>query len=136
MTGFTLHLQHARGYQRVDGTQSFIGIDASGSFGLLPGHERFMTSLVFGLARFRTADGAWEYLALPGALIHFVDNELYLSTRQLFRGQDYDQISALLRTRLAAEEQELRAVHESLQRLEQEMMKRLRRLGRLPEAAP
>jgi len=136
MSGFTLHLQDARSYQRVDEVRSFVGTDPSGSFGLLAGHERFMTSLVFGLARFRGPAGGWEYLALPGALVYFADDELFLSTRRLFRGMDYDRISTLLRTRLAAEEQELAAVHESLQRLEQEMLKRLRRLGRPPEATP
>ncbi|MCG6942656.1 MAG: F0F1 ATP synthase subunit epsilon [Thiohalocapsa sp.] len=139
MSGFTLHLQDALSYTRVDGVQSFVGVDPSGSFGLLPGHARFMTSLKFGLARFRGADDAWEYLALPGALVHFVDNELFLSTRRLFRGPDYAQVDMLLRTRLAAEEQELAAMHESLKRLEREMLKRLHRLSRLgpmPEAMP
>jgi F-type H+-transporting ATPase subunit epsilon len=136
MSGFTLHLQDAQSYTRVDGVQSFVGADATGSFGLLPGHARFMTSLVFGLARFRNAEGRWEYLALPSALVYFVGDELFLSTRRLFRGPDYDQVDALLRTRLATEEQALAAMRESLKRLEQEMMKRLRQLGRLPEAIP
>jgi len=136
MSGFTLHLQDAQSYTRVDRVQSFVGVDATGSFGLLPGHARFMTSLVFGLARFRNAESGWEYLALPSALVYFVDDELFLSTRRLFRGPDYDQVDALLRTRLATEEQALAAMRESLKRLEQEMMKRLRQLGRLPEAIP
>ncbi len=136
MRSFTLHLQDAQSYTRVDGVQSFVGVDATGSFGLLPGHARFMTSLVFGLARFRNAENRWEYLALPSALIYFVDDELFLSTRRLFRGPDYDQVDTLLRTRLAAEEQELAAMRKSLERLEQEMMKRLRQLGRLPEVIP
>ncbi len=51
--------------------RSFIGEDASGSFGLQAGHARFMTILEFGLARFRTAEADWQYLALPGALLYF-----------------------------------------------------------------
>jgi F-type H+-transporting ATPase subunit epsilon len=133
MTGFTLHLQHARGYERIDGVQSFVGTDASGSFGLLAGHERFMTALVFGLARYRDAADRWQYLALPGGLVYFVDDALFLSTRRVIRGPDFEQVSELLRTELAAEERELAAMHESLERLEQEMLKRLRRLGRVPE---
>jgi F-type H+-transporting ATPase subunit epsilon len=136
MSGFTLHLQHARGYERVDGVQSFVGVDASGSFGLRAGHERFMIVLVFGLARFRDAAGQWQYLALPGDLVYFVADDLFLSTRRLFRGADSARIGELLRTRLAAEEHELQATRASLERLEQEMRKRLRRLGRLPEAGP
>ncbi|MGD2021368.1 MAG: F0F1 ATP synthase subunit epsilon [Thiohalocapsa sp.] len=136
MSGFTLHLQDAQSYERVDGVQCFVGTDASGSFGLLAGHERFMTALVFGLARYRDADDRWIYLALPGGLVYFVDNALFLSTRRLICGPDVDQVSVLLRTQLAAEERELVAMHKSLERLEQEMLKRLRRLGRMREAIP
>jgi F-type H+-transporting ATPase subunit epsilon len=135
VSAFVLSLQDALTHTRVDGVACFVGVDPSGAFGLLPGHARFMTSLVFGLAHFSLTDGTREYLAVPGALLYFVDNTLYLSTRRYFRDPDYARISDLLRNRLAAEERELAATHESLQRLEQEMLRRLWRLGRLPEEA-
>jgi F-type H+-transporting ATPase subunit epsilon len=127
---FVLHLQDSLGYDRVDNVESFVGRDESGSFGLMAGHERFTTFLVFGLARFRINEGSWEYLAVPGALIYFADDELFLSTRRYFRDPDYRTISGQLMDRLAAEEKDLAAIQESLHRLEGEMLKRLWELGR------
>lgn len=134
MRTFTLHLQDATHHERVDGVESFVGRDPSGSFGLLAGHERFMTALVFGLARFRCAGGDWEYLAVPGALVYFLDDALFLSTRRYLRDPSYQRISGLLLEQLAAEEQDLAAVRESLHRLEREMLRRLWALGRGSEA--
>jgi F-type H+-transporting ATPase subunit epsilon len=134
MRTFALHLQDATHYERLDRVESFVGRDPSGSFGLLAGHERFMTTLVFGLARFRSAGGDWEYLAVPGALVYFVDDALYLSTRRYLRDPSYERISGLLVKQLAAEEQDLAAIQESLHRLESEMLRRLWALGRGSEA--
>ena len=130
MNRFTLDLRDARGHEQVDGVTSFIGSDDSGTFGLMAGHERFMTSLRFGLARFRVGDDDWEYLAVPGALLYFHDNRLELNTRSYLRDRDYERISHLLSTQLAAEEDELAAVRHSLRRLEGEMLRRLWELGR------
>ena len=35
MNTFTLHLQDARGHERLDGVTSFVGSDESGAFGLM-----------------------------------------------------------------------------------------------------
>lgn len=134
MRTFILHLQDATHYERVDGVESFVGRDPSGAFGLLSGHERFMTALVFGLARFRPAGGDWEYLAVPGALVYFINDALFLSTRRYLRDPSYETISGLLVKQLAAEEQDLAAIQESLHRLESEMLRRLWALGRGSEA--
>lgn len=130
MRTFVLHLQDSRGYDRLECVESFVGRDESGSFGLMAGHERFMTSQVFGLARFRLQGQTWEYLALPGALVYFTDDQLYLSTRRYFRDPDYRKISGQLMDQLAAEERDLASIQESLHRLEGEMLKRLWELGR------
>lgn len=130
MTGFTLHLQSAAHYECIDGVASFVGEDASGSFGILPGRARFMTVLEYGLARFHTAQGAWQYIACPGAVLYFADDELFLNTRRYLRDDDYGRIEALLAGKLAKEEAELKTVKDNLQRLEQELFRRLRELDR------
>lgn len=66
MKTFHLQLYDTRQQQRIAGVRSFVGEDATGSFGILPGHARFMTILVFGMARFRLEDADWQYLAAPG----------------------------------------------------------------------
>lgn len=130
MKTFVLHLQDATQYERIEGVSSFVGEDDSGSFGLLAGHARMMASLVFGLARYRIEGGPWHYLALPGALIYFVHDELYLSTRRYLKDDDYERISDALHEQLAAEEETLQNFRDSLHNLEQEMLKRLWQIGR------
>jgi len=127
---FVLHLQSGTQYERIIDAVSFIAADDSGSFGILAGHERVMTALLPGLARFRTADGTWHYLALPGAVLYFVDNELYVNTRRYVHDPDYRRVSRAWREELLVEEDRLRAVTERLNRLEDEMLKRLWSLQR------
>ena len=130
MNSFTMHLESTTQYEQVEHVSSFVAEDESGRFGLLAGHERMMTLLTFGLARFRVFDQDWEYLALPGALAYFVDGQLHLSTRHYLRGKDYEGISAALQQDLLAEEDNLQVIKQSMRRLEEEMFKRLWELKR------
>jgi len=136
MRAFVLHLQSATQYERIEGVTSFVGEDQSGKFGILPGHGRMMTALIFGLARFCNAERIWRYLALPGALLYFVDDQLYLNTRRYLSDTDYERIDFVLEEQLRDEEEKLREMKESLQRLEAEMFKRLERMGRTGVASP
>lgn len=130
MSGMTLQLFDSRRSERVEGVSSFVGEDDSGSFGILPGHTRFMTMLVFGLARFRRGDEApWEYLALPGALLYCADDTLTLTSRHYLRDTDYERISQRLADELLAEEEELHEIRESLRRMEEAMFRRMWELG-------
>jgi F-type H+-transporting ATPase subunit epsilon len=130
MRTFTLHLQSVTRHERIDEVASFVGEDGSGSFGILGGRARFMTVLAYGLARYRSAEGAWQYLACPGAVLYFADNQLFINTRRYLRDDNYERISTLLTGQLLAEESQLKSVKESLQRLEQELFRRLRDLER------
>lgn len=125
MTAFTLTLLDATQTQRIEGVTSFVGEDASGSFGILPGHARLMTVLVFGLARFRTTAGDWRYLALPGALLSFSDDELSIGTRRFLIDDDYARISAALQQQLLTEEQTLDDIRTSLHRMEEQLFRRM-----------
>jgi F-type H+-transporting ATPase subunit epsilon len=130
VSSFVMHLQDATRTERIEGVESFVGVDASGSFGVQAGHERLMASLVFGLARYRVGAEPWQYLALPRALLYMVDGELYVSTRRYYRDPDYRRMNEALTAQLQAEEQELKQVRDSLRRMEEEMFKRLWELSR------
>lgn len=125
MKTFPLFLQGARQFERIDGVSSFVGEDATGSFALCAYHERFMSALVFGLARYRLADGDWQYLALPGALLYFVDNQLFINTRRYIADTDYKRISQALTEQLLQEEEVLQGLKQNLHRLEEAMMRHL-----------
>ena len=130
MRTFALVVQDSSGRQSFDGVTSFVGEDASGSFGILAGQARMITALVVGLARFRCGDAPWRYLALPGAILYFHDNMLTLSARRCLIGEDYNLISTALREQLLAEESRLQQMKESLHRIEEEVLKRLWEMSR------
>jgi F-type H+-transporting ATPase subunit epsilon len=129
VSGFRLEIQDASQAKRFEGIHSFVGEDGSGSFGLRAGHARFMTTLTFGLASFREEDGPWQYLAIPGGVLYFVDQHLWIGTRRFLIDSDFERISDLLREQLLAEEEALRGTKLSLQRMEEELLHRLWQLG-------
>lgn len=128
MKAFTLHLQSATRYERIEGVVSFVGQDPTGHFGILPGRAPFLTLLEYGLSRYRTAEGGWDYVACPGGVLTFAHDALTLCTRRYLRDADFTRVSARLRGELAREEAHIQAVKANLQRLEQELFRRLRRL--------
>ena len=130
MRAFTLKLQDATRSETISHVTTFVGEDASGSFGILAGHARIMTSLIIGLARFRIAEGSWKYLALPGAVLYFHGEILTLSTRRYLLDDDYMRISQALQQQLLAEEEKLHTMKESLHHMEEEILKRLWEMGR------
>jgi len=125
MTTFTLRILDSAGQHGFTDVVSFVGEDASGSFGILASHARMITSLVTGLVSFRTTDSDWRYVALPGAILYFDDGVLNLCTRRCLIGADYDHISTALREQLLAEESKLTSMKQSLHRMEEEIFKRL-----------
>jgi F-type H+-transporting ATPase subunit epsilon len=130
MKTFVLVVQDAVHLEQFERVTQFIGWDDSGSFGILAGHAHFMTILSWGLARFQTADGGWQCLAMPGGLFTFTKNRATVSTRRALSDPDADRISRALEEQLAVEEQSLQGMKQSLSRLEEEMFKRLWRMGR------
>lgn len=125
MRGFTLHLHGATAWETVAQVHSFVGRDASGSFGIQAGHEPFMTALEFGLARYRGAAKEWQYLALPGGILHVTAGEVFVFTRRYLRDTDYRRISAQLEEQLRAEDAALSRTRVSLQQMEQHLLRRL-----------
>jgi F-type H+-transporting ATPase subunit epsilon len=130
MRTLVLHLEGAAQYERIEGVVSFVGEDASGSFGILPGHAPMSTVLEFGLARYRVVGEGWQYVAAPGAVVHHAEDQLHFSTRRYLRDGDLDRVRAALDEQLRTEEEALRSVKQSLRHLEEEMFKRLWQLQR------
>jgi F-type H+-transporting ATPase subunit epsilon len=130
MNSFTLQLYDNQSSEVIRDVTDFVGDDGSGRFGILAGHTAMMTTLRFGLARFRCgSDAAWQYLAMPGAVLYFRDNVLTLASRHFLVDEDYGRISQRLEEELLAEEEQLRQLRESLQHMEEAMLKRMWELG-------
>ncbi len=129
---YCMELYDNRQLSRIEDVSHFVGEDASGCFGLMANHQRFMTSLEVGLARFQCGDaqGGWEYLAFPGALLSFDNNVLTIITRRFWRHPDFDQINRILNENLLHEQQTSQALRLSLSRIEENMMQRIWELKR------
>lgn len=130
LKSFTIKLFDATEQQAIEQVTSFVAEDLSGSFGILPGHAPFMTTLNMGLARFRVANAAWNYLAQAGAVLYFSGDTLTLSTRHYLVNTDYMHIQKAFRENLLKEEAELASTKQSLHQLQDEVLKRLWMLGR------
>ena len=128
MTGFNLNLIASHQARQFNNVVSFVGEDASGSFGIQAHHSYFMTVLVFGLARFRFAEDNWHYLALPNGLLSFQNNTLTISTRYFLIDTDFERIRHALELQAEQEQENLYSTRDSLQRMEVEMLKRLKQL--------
>ena len=125
MNSFTLQLYDTTKQIRIENVSSFIGEDSSGSFGIQAHHARFMTTLVFGLFPYRLQTEDWQYLALPGGVLYFNNNELSISTLHFLIDSDFERISELLKRQLLVEEETRTATRTSLQKMEQSMLAKL-----------
>ena len=125
MNLFRLRLLDANGSQDIDQVEAFVGSDASGSFSIWAQHQRFITLLEFGLARYRCHNEPWIYIAMPGAVLHFASNQLQLISRRFIVDSDYQRISQQLTDQLLAEEEALQATKLSLRHMEEQIIRQL-----------
>lgn len=129
MTTFLVEIQSPGEMECIDGVVEFVGRDSSGSFGILANAERRMTVLAFGLASFHLTSGQQEYLALPGGLLYFKENQLRIATQNFVRSPDLAEVMAALREEIRASEVVLQETRKSIRRLDEEILKRLSRLN-------
>ena len=66
---------------------------------------------------------------MPGAVLTFTADLLWIGTRRLLLDSDYTRVSRLLQEQLLAEEQALLETKTSLRRMEEELLRRLWQLG-------
>ena len=125
MRTFVLHLSSVSDGEDIPDVVSLVARDASGQFGILPGRARLVTPLGFGLVRCRTADGVRQFVAHTPGVLHFAGGHCSICTRRYLRDTDYGRIAKALHEELIAEDARLSEMKQSLQRLEEQMLKRL-----------
>ena len=125
MNRFQLILQDMTRQWRDEQVQSFVASDASGSFGIQAGHETFVTCLRPGLARFLGGDDKWHYIAQPGAVLWFADDQLYLSTAQFILSDQRDQLLEQMDEEWKAAAEALGSTKRSIAQVEQALARKL-----------
>lgn len=96
----------------------FRAADASGCFGILPGHEDFQTLLTPGLIEYRPADGGTRYAAVDGGVLLLENGRLQIATREAAIADTLDEVAAAALRMLGgrqAQEQAARAEFAELQ---------------------
>ncbi len=75
------------------GVLSLRARDASGSFGVLPGHADFLTSLAVSVVSWRSADGRRRFCAVRGGVLT-IDNgrEIAIATPEAVAGEDLEML--------------------------------------------
>jgi F-type H+-transporting ATPase subunit epsilon len=122
---FDMHLQSPSRYECISGLTSFVGLDASGSFGILAGHERMLTILSPGIMRLTCGQSATEYLGLSGGVLYFVRNQLFISTMKYLRGTDHSQLHNNLKEQIKIQECEVAQLAQAVRKMEESLLKRL-----------
>lgn len=125
MNVFKMYLQSSNQYEIIENVAGFVGEDDSGKFGIMANHVRMMTCLKYGLSKFVHEDLTEEYIAMPGGIIYFVNNELFVNTRRYYRGKDYNKIADILTNKLRMEENTIATLKESLSRLDENILQRI-----------
>ena len=133
MATFRLLLNDMSQALQFDDVISFVGRDASGSFGLQAGHEAFVTCLQPGLARFRDQQEQWHYIAQPGAVVLFQNNQLHLSATQMLVSSDRDSLVAKMDAQWRAVDQQLGTAKLNITQVEQALARKLWELNRRGE---
>ncbi|WP_234745408.1 F0F1 ATP synthase subunit epsilon [Burkholderia sp. WTPI3] len=77
---------------------AFRAEDATGSFGVLPGHTDFLTVLSPCVMRWRTADGTRRFCAVSGGVLRVVNGkEISIACRDGELGETLDTLEARVR---------------------------------------
>jgi F-type H+-transporting ATPase subunit epsilon len=129
MNSFRLRLFDTHGSHVFEDVRQCIAADESGQFGILPGHQAMVVVLRYGLARFCAVDGVWRYLALPGGVLRFAENELTIVTQRYFLDDDRHKICEKLAQEMANIDSELHRARATLTEIEHSLVKRLAALS-------
>jgi F-type H+-transporting ATPase subunit epsilon len=100
--------------------------DATGSFGILPGHADFLTSLTIGVVSWRDADGMAHYCAVRrGVLSVTGGQEIAIATREAVTGDDLATLDATVLARFRSDTETERAERVDSTRLQLNAIRRI-----------
>jgi len=118
------------------GVRSVRAQDASGGFGLWPGHADLLSLLGVGVLSWRDAQQHWHYCAVSGGVLTLQRGcELQVAAREAVLSEDLDQLEHQVLARLREREQLEQAACRQSRHLEVQVLRELiRPLQRQPQA--
>ena len=130
-----LTLLDGRSRERIEDVSHVVAADASGQFGLLPGHEPLVTVLEPGLFRYqRGGQQEWSYAACAGGLLAVSraaqgGTEVCLVSRRFLRGDTPEALQSRLDELLERETQLRLSTRESREQLDLAFYRRMQQLA-------
>ncbi|MFT6785981.1 MAG: F-type H+-transporting ATPase subunit epsilon [Dinoroseobacter sp.] len=101
------------------------GQDASGCFGIHPGHAPFLTALAVSILRWKT-DGLERFCALRGGVLIVTDSTtVAISTREAVVGDDLATLDAEVLARFQSDADEERVEHVETMRLQMDAIRQM-----------
>ena len=102
--------------------------DASGGFGILPGHADFLTCLSISVVGWRRADAGRRYCAVRGGVLTVAGGrELAIAAREAVAGEDLATLDATVLERFRADIEAERTEHVESTRLQLDAIRRIMR---------
>lgn len=140
-SSITLILLDGRASTPLARVTSLIAQDASGQFGILPGHVDLVTVLEPGLFRYRTASGtAWSYGASSGGLLYCERaaglTQVRIVSRRFLLGDEPEALQTQLDDILRDERTLCISTRDSVAQLDQAFYKRMQQLAQMGQGSP
>ena len=119
-----------------DGIRALRAEDATGSFGILPGHADFLTRLAISVVRWERAGGIRHYCAVRrGVLSVSAGRDIAIATREAVPGGDLATLDKTVLNRFRADIEEERTEHVESTRLQLNAIRQIMRHLRLGSRA-
>lgn len=100
--------------------------DASGGFGILPGHADLLTVLEASVLHWRRAEGGWHYCALRGGVLRVMGGtRIEIACREAIPGDDLPTLEARVREHRDRLDDEARQARGDQMRLHAQAIRRL-----------
>lgn len=114
-----------------EGVQAVRAEDASGAFGILPGHADFLTSLAISVVDWKRADGSRHYCAVRRGFLSVNGGmDVAIATREAVPGDDLLKLQDVVLAQFRAGRETERAEYVGATRLQlaaiRQIMRRLR----------
>lgn len=118
---------------RISDVASLVAADASGSFGIQPGHAPLLTVLEPGLLRYRAAGGDWTWIASAGGMLRctrdVAGTAVAIVSRRFLRGAGPEALQAQLEALLAREGEIRLGTRQEREHMELALQRRLQELA-------
>jgi F-type H+-transporting ATPase subunit epsilon len=110
---------------RRDGIRHVRAEDASGAFGILPGHADFLTALAIGVVSWRDEAGAEGHCAVRGGILTVAEHgaRVAIATREAVPGDDLEHLEREVLTRFQRDEDEEETARTGARRLHLEAVR-------------